>query len=263
MPLTSAGIGTPVADPGEERAAVPVPPHRARRHRRVRAVVEGAAVVVVVVLVAIAVRSFVAEAYYIPSASMEPQLHIDDRVLVSRLAYDLHRPRRGDVVVFAAPRGLLPPDASPGNALARLLDVSGRALGVVDDRSVLIKRVIALPGETVEGRGGRLYVNGLLVSEPYLAPGTLTSTFGPVRVPSGRLWMMGDNRPGSEDSRIFGAVPVAGVVGRAVWRVWPPTRLSFLTVGLPEARPEARPGHAPTTVQGPTMAPMDLPDRRR
>ena len=185
--------------------------------------------VVVVLLAAALVRSFVAEAYYIPSASMEPELQVDDRVVVSRLAYDLHAPRRGDVVVFEAPPGVLPPGSAPGNAVARALSAAGSALGVVDDASVLIKRVIALPGETVEGRGGRVYIDGYVLREPYLAPGTLTSDFGPYRIPAGTLWVMGDNRGDSEDSRVFGAIRRDVVIGRAIWRVWPPTRLSFLT----------------------------------
>lgn len=183
-----------------------------------------------IVVVAVLVRSFVAEAYYIPSGSMEPGLQINDRVVVSRLAYHLHAPRRGDIVVFKAPAGVLPRGSSAGNVVARGLGALGKAMGLVDDTSVLIKRVIALPGEIVEGRNGRVSVNGLLLEEPYLAPGTLTSDFGPFRIPAATLWVMGDNRGNSEDSRVFGAIPRRTVIGRAVWRVWPPTRLSFLTV---------------------------------
>ncbi|MCU4183767.1 signal peptidase I [Acidiferrimicrobium sp. IK] len=200
-----------------------------RRRRTAEALV----LAVIVVVVAVLVRSFVAEAYYIPSASMEPGLQINDRVVVSRLSYHLHAPRRGDVVVFKAPPGVLPPGSSSGNPVGHFLSSLGKAIGLVDDSSVLIKRVIALPGETVEGRNGRVYINGLLLREPYLAPGTLTSNFGPYRIPAGTLWVMGDNRGDSEDSRVFGAIKRSSVVGRAVWRVWPPTRLSFLTLPSP------------------------------
>jgi signal peptidase I len=146
------------------------------------------------------------------------------------LAYDLHSPRRGDIVVFEAPPGVLPPASPPGNIVRRGLRDVTRALGLAGDQSVLIKRVIALPGETVEGRNGRVYIDGQLLDEPYLSPGTLTSDFGPYRIPAGTLWVMGDNRGDSEDSRVFGAISEHAVIGRAVWRVWPPARLSFLTI---------------------------------
>jgi signal peptidase I len=139
---------------------------------------------------------------------MEPQLQVNDRVVVSKLAYDLHAPHRGDIVVFREPATLHDPSVPPG--------------------SDLIKRVIALPGETVEGRQGHVLIDGRLLVEPYLPAGTLTSTFGPVRVPQGMVWVMGDNRDDSEDSRVFGPIPERSIVGRAVWRVWPLDRLAFL-----------------------------------
>ena len=178
--------------------------------------------VAVALLVVWPVRTFLAQAYYIPSASMVPQLEVNDRVIVSKLAYDLHDPHRGDIVVFDAPPGLpAPPDhaSAPIRFIRRLFQPSTQEY---------IKRVVALPGERVEGRQGRIFIDGKRLVEPYLPPGTSTATFAPTVVPAGRLWVMGDNRSNSEDSRVFGAIRRSTVVGRAVLRVWPVQRTSFL-----------------------------------
>ena len=178
--------------------------------------------VAVALLVVWPVRTFLAQAYYIPSASMTPQLEVNDRVIVSKLAYDLHDQRRGDIVVFDAPPGLpAPPDhaSAPIRFIRRLFQPSTQEY---------IKRVVALPGERVEGRQGRIFIDGKRLVEPYLPPGTSTATFAPTVVPAGRLWVMGDNRSNSEDSRVFGAIRRSTVVGRAVLRVWPVQRTSFL-----------------------------------
>jgi len=184
---------------------------------------EDVALVAIAVVVAIVVRAFVAQAYYIPSASMVPQLRIDDRVVVSRLSYDLHSVHRGDIVVFKAPPALNTEHGNGGVFRSMLV-----ALGLAEDHTVLIKRVIALPGETVSGRGGHVYVNDEMVVEPYLPAATYTSTFGPFTVPPGDVWVMGDNRGNSEDSRFFGPIPEKTIVGRATWKVWPPWKASFL-----------------------------------
>jgi signal peptidase I len=185
-------------------------------------------VVAVAVAVAVLVKAFVAQAFFIPSASMEPQLDVHDRVVVSRLAYDLHAPRRGDIVVFSAPPAVEKGPTIPTNPVLRVLRGAAVAVGLASSSTDLIKRVIALPGETVQGRNGHVYIDGQVLVEPYLPPGTLTSTFGPVHVPRGDVWVMGDNRSDSEDSRVFGPVPESTIVGRAVWRVWPLDRLAFL-----------------------------------
>jgi signal peptidase I len=185
--------------------------------------VVGAAIVLAVLL-----KMFVAQVFYIPSGSMLPQLRIDDRVVVSKLAYRFHQPRRGDIVVFDAPPSEQVPSAGGGNRIVGAARSLGEALGIVQARTELIKRVIALPGETVSGKGGRVYIDGEYLYEPYLPVGVQTSSFGPVTVGAGQLWVMGDNRGDSSDSRFFGAVPISKVVGRTVWRVWPPDHLSFL-----------------------------------
>lgn len=174
-------------------------------------------------------RGFVAQAFRIPSASMDPQLAVGDRVVVSRLAYDLHEPRRGDVVVFDCPLGAGCAPEESGSFATRAVDTVLEALllrqpGVEE----FIKRVVALPGETVEGREGRVWIDGKPLVEPYLGEGVVTSDFGPVTVGEDKVWVMGDNRPNSTDSRVFGQVDVETIVGRAFIRVWPPTRWAFL-----------------------------------
>ena len=198
------------------------------RARRRRGIAEDVALVAIAVAVAVVVRALVAQAYYIPSASMVPQLRVDDRVVVSRVAYHLHPPNRGDIVVFKAPPSLDTASSKSGNPVSRFFRSIGVALGVTEDQTVLIKRVIALPGETVSARGGHVYVGQDVLIEPYLPPGVITSDFGPVKVPAGEVWLMGDNRANSEDSRFFGPVPVHTIIGRAIWKVWPPWRASFL-----------------------------------
>lgn len=180
------------------------------------------------VAVAVLVRAFVAQAYWIPSSSMVPQLNINDRVVVSRLAYDLHSVHRGDIVVFKSPPGIEPAPSQPSDPLARLIRDAGVALGFAQDQTVLIKRVIGLPGDRISASGGHVYIDGERLIEPYLPEGTTTSSFGPVTVPPGHVWVMGDNRGDSLDSRVFGPIPVDHIVGRAVWKVWPPWAASFL-----------------------------------
>ena len=185
---------------------------------------------VVALTIAFLVKTFLAQAFYIPSGSMIPQLELYDRVVVSKLAYKLHDPNRGDIVVFDAPEaGGFRKEQPERNGLERLLHSVGERIGVVQPSTdEFIKRVVALPGETVEGRDGKVYVDGRELREPYLAPGTVTDAFPPQTVPKGRLWVMGDNRGHSADSRRFGPVPEDTVVGRAVVRVWPPSRMAFL-----------------------------------
>lgn len=200
--------------------------------RAVSALREIPLLLAVAVIVAILVKTFVAQAFYIPSGSMEPTLQINDRIIVSKLAYDLHPPHRGDIIVFKAPASEQPPqvpDTSP--APIRWLRDLGELIGVVPPSTEdFVKRVIGLPGDVVEARGGRVYIDGRLLDEPYLPPGTVTSNFGPVVVPPGRLWVLGDNRGNSCDSRCFpeGSIPESSVIGRAILRIWPLGHLSFL-----------------------------------
>ncbi|MDQ1418356.1 MAG: signal peptidase [Acidimicrobiaceae bacterium] len=201
---------------------------RSRRSRRSWRLLEIPALCLLAALVAVGVNTFVAQAFYIPSASMVPQLRINDRVVVSKLAYHLHPPRRGDVVVFSAPEAEEQVPSTSGNPMARAVQRVGRALGIAESKTELIKRVIGLPGESIEGRDGRVFIGGRPLREPYLPPGTATSDFGPLVVPAGHLWVMGDNRSESSDSRVFGPIVGSTIVGRAIWRVWPVNHASFL-----------------------------------
>ncbi|MDQ1374094.1 MAG: signal peptidase [Actinomycetota bacterium] len=212
-------------DDGLPPFAVEQPPPAKRAAREVPVLLVTAAVI------AFLIKSLVAQAFYIPSESMVPQLQVNDRVVVSRIAYHLHDPRRGDIVVFDDPR---PGSTSIGggggsNVITRFVRGLGEAVGVVQPSTEeFIKRVIGLPGETVEAKAGRVYVNGRLLYEPYLPNGTITTDFPPVVVPAGSLWVMGDNRGNSSDSRFFGPVRRSTVVGRTILRVWPPGSASFL-----------------------------------
>jgi signal peptidase I len=182
--------------------------------------------VVTALVIAVVVKSFVAQAFYIPSGSMLSQLQIDDRVVVSKVSYRLHEPRRGDIVVFDAPGGE-PRDSSPlpERMVRSIIQSIGLSAPSTDE---YIKRVVALPGERVEGLAGKVLVDGRELVEPYLEESIVTRDFPAVIVPPETLWVMGDNRDNSSDSRIFGPVPRSTVVGRAFARVWPLNHTSFL-----------------------------------
>ncbi len=187
---------------------------------------ELAVLVVMAVVIAVVVKTFVAQAFYIPSGSMLPQLQINDRVVVSKVSYRLHDPRRGDIVVFDAPGGS-PETDDP--LVERALRGLAQSIGVMaPSTDEYIKRVVALPGERVEGRGGKVLVDGLELIEPYLPQGTATGDFPAVVVPPRTVFVLGDNRANSADSRVFGPVPRSTVVGRAILRVWPLSHTSFL-----------------------------------
>jgi signal peptidase I len=185
---------------------------------------------VIAALIAFFIKTFIAQAFYIPSGSMEPQLLINDRVVVSKLAYHLHDPRRGDIVVFdCPPRATCPQRTHGGSPIGRAIRYVGEKVGVVQPSTdEFIKRIIGLPGETVEGRGGHVYVNGHLLVEPYLHAGVVTSDFPARVVEPGHHWVMGDNRGNSSDSRFFGTIRRSTVVGRTIVKVWPVAHACFL-----------------------------------
>jgi signal peptidase I len=181
------------------------------------------------VLIAFLVKTFLAQAFFIPSGSMIPQLQVGDRVVVSKLSYDLHDPHRGDVVVFDAPPNVAPTSTSHDSGARKVIRDVLQSIGVLQPSTEeYIKRIVGLPGETVQGRDGHVFVNGRELVEPYLPPATVTSDFPAVVVPKGDLWVMGDNRTNSSDSRVFGAIRESSVVGRAILRVWPASRAAFL-----------------------------------
>ena len=170
-----------------------------------KSILEWVGVIVGALLVALLIKTFLLQAFYIPSRSMEPTLRIGDRVLVNKLSYKVHDINRGDIVVFERPKDE-PPDA-------------------IKD---LIKRVIGLPGETVSTQNGQVYIDGRPLDEPYLPAGTVTDNLPPTKVPDDEVFVMGDNRGDSRDSRYFGPIDEGLIVGRAFVRIWPVTHLGFL-----------------------------------
>ena len=195
-------------DPVLSEAARPVevrePEEVESKPSGLRNVVEWVVIAAGALLVAFVIKTFLLQAFYIPSLSMAPTLKVNDRVLVNKLSYDLHEVNRGDLIVFE----------SPPNEGSETKD--------------LIKRVIGLPGETVESRDGLMVVNGQVIKEPYLDDGVMTGALEKTTVPPNHVWVMGDNRANSRDSRFFGAVPESLIIGRAFVRVWPVTALSLL-----------------------------------
>jgi len=190
--------------------------------------VEFPILLLVAFLLALLIKTFLVQAFFIPSGSMENTLRNHDRVLVNRLVYRFHPPRRGDIVVFYDPHAPLV-HRSPISALANWV-TSGLGVSTNPDKD-FIKRVIGLPGDVVEVRDGIVFINGVqLRPEPYVKPPRDHSNWGPQKVPSGDLFVMGDNRTDSDDSRGgLGFVPISHVVGRAFVIIWPLTHWRWLT----------------------------------
>ena len=157
-------------------------------------------------VLAFGIRTFVAEARYIPSGSMLPTLQINDRLIVDKLGYHFKSPDRGDVVVF-----------SPTDTLAKQ-----------NFHDAFIKRVIGLPGDKVEVKGGRVFINDQALRESYIAEDPQYQ-YGPVTVPQDAYLVLGDNRNNSYDSHYWGFVPRDRIIGRAVVRFWPMNRLGEIT----------------------------------
>ncbi len=202
-----------------EPAPAPAP------HRSILSFLRELPVLVVLAFVlAIVLKTFVVQAFFIPSESMEPTLFPGDRVLVVK-AFD--SPSRGDVIVFSDPQGRPGPDRGViGGFVHWVSETLGFARPQDED---FIKRVIGLPGEVVELRNGRLLVDGRHVPEPYLRGPVDTRDYGPVTVPADSLFVLGDNRLNSKDSRFgLGFVPVDKVIGRAFVIVWPPSRAGWV-----------------------------------
>lgn len=195
-----------MTDAEEPRAEGPVKAADDKSARRRRATIEWVVLIGAALIIALLIKTFLFQAFYIPSESMVPTLKVGDRVLVNKLSYDLHDVHRGDIVVFKAP-------------------AEAQSDGIKD----LVKRVIGLPGDTVEAReNGRVYVNGRALDESYLPDGVTTTNLPPTKVPPGHLFMMGDNRSASRDSRYFGPIKESAIIGRVFVRIWPPGSIGLM-----------------------------------
>ena len=207
-------LASPISNPSleslQEKEFFPSSLKRTRK-----SLVEWVIVIVGAIGLALLIKTFLFQAYYIPSPSMTPTLYEGDRILVNKLSYKLHSVNRGDLIVFDTPE-------AGGN----------------DD---LIKRVIGLPGEFVVVEDGRIEIDGGLLLEPYLPLNTDINSFSTpancvnrpnensgCRIPDEHVFVMGDNRSNSRDSRFFGPVPVEDVEGRAFIRVWPASKIKRL-----------------------------------
>ncbi|MGH3251439.1 MAG: signal peptidase I [Trebonia sp.] len=241
----AAANGTGDGGPGEGARAKQDPPEGdegTKSGKRRRSFWRELPVLVIVALVlALLIKAFAIQAFFIPSASMENTLEIGDRVLVNKIVYHLRSIHRGDIVVFDGTGSWdigKPPASS--NVFTKAGDELAGLVGISHDPSIYIKRVIGLPGDRVAccSSQGQVTVNGVPLSEgSYLYPGSAPSAqkFA-VTVPPGRLWVMGDNRSVSYDSRGHvgdpggGTIPVSGVIGRAFVIIWPPSRWGFLNI---------------------------------
>jgi signal peptidase I len=177
--------------------------------------------IVVALVVAVIIKTFLIQAFYIPSASMRDTLLEGDRVMVNKLSYRFGEPAGGDIIVFESP---LDPGDEGESLVGAVIRHIGEALGLSTPDSALIKRVIATEGQTIEISENTVLIDGVPIAEPYLNDRVQMGDFGPLTVPDGYVFVMGDNRNQSEDSRRFGPVPVSDIIGRAFVRVWPPSR---------------------------------------
>jgi signal peptidase I len=189
---------------------------------------ETVVLVALAILLAVVFKTFLVAAFYIPSGSMEPTLNVSDRVLVEKVSYRFGDVEDGDVVVFVHDDPGFAP-SGPSNPVARFFSSLGQAIGLVppSDRD-FIKRVVGVPGDEISCQGGHLLRNGRVVDEPYLAPGVTTDGCKATTVRPGQLYVMGDNRTNSQDSRAFGPIDRSDVVGRAFVRIWPLTHMGWL-----------------------------------
>jgi signal peptidase I len=212
--------------------------------------------IAVALLLAVVIKTYAIQAFYIPSGSMENTLEINDRVLVNKIVYHIRDIHRGDIVVFNGDGSWDPglPIPVNGNVFQQFGDGFASMFGFGHPGDILIKRVIGIPGDRVAccDAQGRVTVNSVpLIEQSYLYPGSAPSLsrFNIV-VPSGRLWVMGDNRFYSDDSRDHqgdpggGTVPESAVIGRAFIIIWPPSRWRILPIPATFERPALKSSHA-------------------
>ncbi len=226
---------------------------RPRQERGVGAFLAELPVLVLIAFVlALLLKTFLVQAFFIPSESMVPTLEVGDRVLVNKVVYGVRAPRRGEIVVFSEDDVFPQP---PAGFVERSLRSLGAGLGLTAPAERdFIKRVVGLPGETLEMRGGVVYIDGRPLPEASSEDGGYLyapdyNDFGPVIVPPGQYFVMGDNRPNSSDSRsLLGTVEEEDIVGRAFVLIWPVGNARLLiapdyAASVPSAGPAAHADH--------------------
>ena len=225
--------GSPAQEQEQEQENLPPLESRTKRRKRekrrgfVSFLVELPVLILVALVVAVLIKTFFVQAFFIPSGSMIPTLEIDDRVMVNKLSYTFGEPDRGDIIVFDSPfAGATDDESLLASGWRAIKESLGIQTALVPDD--LIKRVMALPGETIEIRDNTVFISGAAVDEPYLSPGVIMQDFGPQTIPDGMVFVMGDNRNSSHDSRKFGSIPQETIVGRAFVLLWPFDRFGSL-----------------------------------
>ncbi len=229
---TAAGGSSPTGRPpessGDGSQESGAGRHRRPTRRRGSFLRELPVLLAVALVLAFLLRTFVVQVFYIPSSSMEPTLQRDDRMVVEKLTYRFREPRRGEILVFEGDGpGTTVPEQ---DAVGRVIRGIGQFLGLVPvSARDFVKRAVALPGDEIEIVDGEVRVNGQALDEPYVRYED-QSQFGPLIVPEGQLFFLGDNRPNSSDSRsTLGTVPREQVVGRSVLIIWPFDHFGRLT----------------------------------
>ncbi len=197
--------------------------------RLIRLIAEIVVIIVVAFILSFVVRTLLVETYEVPSGSMEDTIQIGDRILSEKISYYFGEPQKGDIITFESP--IQSEDSSSSYSVTTTDQDTA-------NQEIFVKRVIATEGDTIDIRNGSVYVNGELLAEDYVKDGdptvTFTSTYQdmeieyPYTVPEDELWVMGDNRTNSRDSRYFGPIEVSSITGRVFFRYWPLHRFGLM-----------------------------------